>query len=83
MRSALVLGATGGVGGELAANLLNKGWDVTALVRDPDQAGARWRGNQKSPVWRKGDAMVRADVAAAAQGVCVIAHAVNPPGYKN
>jgi nucleoside-diphosphate-sugar epimerase len=83
MRSALVLGATGGIGGELAANLLNRDWEVRALVRDPARAAAHWRRNQKSPVWVKGDATDRASVIDAAQGVSVIAHAVNPPGYKD
>jgi nucleoside-diphosphate-sugar epimerase len=34
-------------------------------------------------IWRKGDAMSAADVTAAAEGVGVIVHAVNPPGYRN
>jgi nucleoside-diphosphate-sugar epimerase len=33
--------------------------------------------------WIKGDAMNAADVVAAAAGVQVIVHAVNPPGYRN
>jgi putative NADH-flavin reductase len=30
-----VLGATGGVGGEVVEQALDRGWDVTAVVRDP------------------------------------------------
>ncbi|MDX3188675.1 SDR family oxidoreductase [Streptomyces sp. MN03-5084-2B] len=30
-----VLGATGGVGGEVVKQALDRGWDVTAVVRDP------------------------------------------------
>jgi len=30
-----VLGATGGVGGEVVKQALGRGWDVTAVVRDP------------------------------------------------
>jgi uncharacterized protein YbjT (DUF2867 family) len=30
-----VLGATGGVGGEVVGQALERGWDVTAVVRDP------------------------------------------------
>jgi nucleoside-diphosphate-sugar epimerase len=33
--------------------------------------------------WVEGDAMQAADVLRAAQGVSVIVHAVNPPGYQN
>ena len=33
--------------------------------------------------WYRGDAMSPTDVAAAAEGVCAIVHAVNPPGYRN
>lgn len=75
---ALVLGATGGVGGEMARTLLRHGWRVRAMARDP----------AKAPVlpgaeWVKGDALDRASVVAAAEGVSVIIHAVNPPGYRN
>ena len=40
-RTALVLGATGGVGGETAAALLRNGWYVKALARDAVKAAAR------------------------------------------
>ena len=33
MKTALVLGATGGVGGETARALLRRGWKVRALAR--------------------------------------------------
>lgn len=74
----LVLGATGGVGGEIAAALLRRGWQVHALVRDPARArlpaGIERHG---------GDAMNAGDVMRAARGADVIVHAVNPPGYRN
>lgn len=77
-RKALVLGATGGAGGEIAAALLRRGWQVRALVRDASRPGL------PAPIaWRAGDAMNAADVAQAADGVEVIVHAVNPPGYRN
>jgi nucleoside-diphosphate-sugar epimerase len=80
-RTALVLGATGGIGGEVAEALLARGWAVRALHRDPKAAAARtpWlRGLD----WRPGDAMRPADVAAAAAGAGLILHGVNPPGYR-
>lgn len=77
-RTVLVLGATGGIGGEMARQLAGAGWDVRALHRTAsatrDGHGVRWL---------KGDAMNAGDVAAAAKGCAVIVHAVNPPGYRN
>ena len=76
--TALVLGASGGVGGEVARTLLRHGWRVRALIRDLARA-PRIDGVE----WLAGDAMQRADVVAAANGVQVIVHAVNPPGYRD
>ena len=77
-RTALVLGATGGIGGETARALARHGWKIRALARGGAPAGAteEWE-------WVKGDAMDQAAVVAAAQGAQAIVHAVNPPGYKN
>ncbi len=79
-QTALVLGATGGIGGEVARLLLARGWIVHALHRNPDNLSA----SQKPPglIWHQGDAMSASDVAAAANGASVIVHAVNPPGYR-
>lgn len=77
-KTALVLGATGGVGSEVARRLAAAGWDVRALNRNPERAS-----NTDGIAWLKGDAMIAADVAAAAEGVSLIVHAVNPPGYKD
>lgn len=76
--TALVLGATGGIGGEVARQLVAAGWTVRALRRGGAQASERRDGIE----WVRGDAMERADVMAAAQGCAVIVHAVNPPGYR-
>ncbi|HEV7418004.1 MAG TPA: NmrA family NAD(P)-binding protein, partial [Tianweitania sediminis] len=54
-RTALVLGATGGVGGAVTRALLADGWEVCALVRDPKTTVLSWRGQQ--PRWIAGDAM--------------------------
>jgi nucleoside-diphosphate-sugar epimerase len=78
-KTALVLGATGGIGGEVARLLLARGWTVKALHRAPLSAAKQGDGLQ----WLAGDAMNRQDVIAAAQGVQLIVHAVNPPGYRN
>ncbi|OXC76552.1 SDR family oxidoreductase [Caballeronia sordidicola] len=78
-RTALVLGATGGIGGEVARQLAARGWKVRALHRDPASLANR----DDRFEWRKGDAMNRQAVVAAADGVQLILHAVNPPGYRD
>jgi nucleoside-diphosphate-sugar epimerase len=76
---ALVLGATGGVGGALADALLARGYRVRAMHRNPAaQIQAR-----PAYEWVSGDAMNAADVLRAADGVRLIVHGVNPPGYRN
>lgn len=75
---ALVLGATGGIGGEVARQLRDAGWNVRALRRGGSQAMEQRDGI----TWIRGDAMHRDEVLAAATGCSVIVHAVNPPGYR-
>jgi nucleoside-diphosphate-sugar epimerase len=72
---ALVLGATGGIGGEVARLLVARGWRVKALHRSQKEGDGL--------EWITGDAMNREDVVRAAAGVQLIVHAVNPPGYRN
>ena len=78
VRTALVLGATGGIGGETAHALARHGWKIRALARNGHVADSRsaWE-------WVQGDSMNRQSVVAAARGVDAIVHAVNPPGYRN
>ena len=80
-QTALILGATGGIGGEVARVLIERGWNVRGLKRDPEKLTDKERASGID--WRRGDAMSAADVAAASQGAAVIVHAVNPPGYRN
>jgi len=75
-KTALVLGATGGVGGETARALAAHGWKVRALARQP-------RGQADEFEWIVGDALDADAVRRAAEGVGVVVHAVNPPGYSN
>jgi len=73
-RTALVLGATGGIGGELSQLMVARGWKVRALNRDPDRLPALRKGS--GLIWKRGDAMVASDVAAAADNASIIIHAV-------
>ena len=75
MKTALVLGASGGVGGETARALIAHGWTVRGLSRSPRDGDGI--------MWITGDAMDGEAVMAAAQGVDAIVHAVNPPGYRD
>lgn len=76
-KTILVLGATGGVGGETARAMVRHGWQVRALAR-------RVPANADPAIeWIAGDAMDRAAVVRAAAGADAILHAVNPPGYRN
>ena len=77
-KTALLLGATGGIGGEVARQLRREGWDVRALKRGLDGATQLHDGI----TWFGGDALSRDDVLRAAKSVDVIVHAVNPPGYR-
>lgn len=76
LKRALVIGGNGGIGREACLALKRHGWQVRALVR-------RLPAEHDGIEWLQGDAMQDADVLAAARGVAVIVHAVNPPGYKN
>jgi nucleoside-diphosphate-sugar epimerase len=80
-RLALVIGATGGIGGAVAERLLADGWRVRALHRNPETARRAF--GLPGLDWVKGDAMIEADVVAAAEGVSLVMHGANPPGYKN
>ncbi|MDP9996012.1 nucleoside-diphosphate-sugar epimerase [Variovorax boronicumulans] len=75
----LVLGATGGIGGEVTRQLRQAGWTVRALRRGMAQAMKQ----EDGITWLRGDAMDRQAVMGAAKGCSVIVHAVNPPGYRN
>jgi nucleoside-diphosphate-sugar epimerase len=82
----LVIGATGGIGGAVARELLGQGWRVRALSRQADMAqrvqagGASCRG-LAGVEWVQGDAMQDSDMMRAAQGVDFIVHGANPPRY--
>lgn len=77
-KTALVLGPSGGIGGEMLRQLVANGWKVRALKRGLGVA-SRVDGGVE---WINGDAMQAQDVGRASEGCSVIVHAVNPPGYR-
>lgn len=82
-KKALILGATGGIGGEIGAALLRRGWSVVGMAREIGEEKIGGLTHLQGAAWVSGDAMNAGDVLSAAAGVDVIVHAVNPPGYKN
>jgi nucleoside-diphosphate-sugar epimerase len=76
-KTALVIGARGGIGGEMVQALGRHGWQVRALARNAVVRSA------DGVQWLAGDAMQAQDVRSAAEGVDVVVHAVNPPGYRD
>jgi nucleoside-diphosphate-sugar epimerase len=83
LRTALVLGATGGIGGETARALSRHGWKIRALARSGRPSGSTDTGETDTWEWVNGDALARDSIVAAAQDTQAIVHAVNPPGYRN
>lgn len=81
-KAALIIGATGGIGGAAALALQRHGWQIRGLTRDVARAAQRFA--RLGPIdWRQGDAMDRAAMIAAADGAQLILHAANPPRYRN
>ena len=80
-KTALMIGATGGVGREVARALARRGWQLRCLSRTPKPVSVSLPDN--GVAWIKGDAMKAEDVANAARDVNLIVHAANPPRYKN
>jgi nucleoside-diphosphate-sugar epimerase len=76
-RTALVVGATKGIGAETASALARHGWNIRALARNGCP-----KDSADSYEWFKGDALDRDSIVMAAQGVDAIVHAVNPAGYR-
>lgn len=77
-KTVLVLGASGGIGGEMLRQLVAQGWKVRALKRGLGVASRLADGVE----WVDGDALNAQDVGTASEGCSVIVHAVNPPGYR-
>src|SRR6516165_10595691 len=70
-RIVLVVGANGGIGSETALAFSRRGWKIRAFSRTKGSASgsSEWE-------WVKGDALDRASVVAASEGVHAIVHAV-------
>src|SRR5512135_1907528 len=71
MKTCLVLGATGFIGGHIAREAAARGWQVRALRRDPNSVGAIG----DVPVeWISGDLSNRSSLLEAMRGCEVVFH---------
>lgn len=73
---ALILGASGSFGGAMAVQLMQRGWQVTALARDPAKLGAL---RAAGLTVLSGDAQDLKTLMLAAAGCRIIVHGVNYP----
>ena len=78
MKTALIMGITGGFGGHVAQALARKGYSIQTLMRGPAKLPDRFKGAR---VFR-GDAASIDHVRAAAEGVDLIVYGINPPKYR-
>jgi nucleoside-diphosphate-sugar epimerase len=78
MKTALVLGITGGFGGHVAEALAGDGWRLRALVREAARLPERFR----SAECVVGDASRIDDVRRAADGADLIVYGVNAPYHQ-
>ncbi len=78
MKTALVMGISGGFGASVAEALAERGWNIRALMRNPARLPARFGDAQVVT----GDAADQEAVRSAARGAELLVYGVNPPGYK-
>ena len=78
MKTALIMGITGGFGGHVADALARDGWQIRALMRDPAKLPDRFADAQAV----RGDASNVEEVRAAVGGADLIVYGVNAPYPK-
>ena len=78
MKTALILGVTGGFGGHVAQALFEHGWSLKVLMRDPGKLPRQFAAAEVVT----GNAANLDDVRTAAQGVDLMVYAVNPANYQ-
>ncbi|MDF2963849.1 MAG: family NAD(P)-dependent oxidoreductase [Paenibacillus sp.] len=84
MKKAIVLGATGGVGNPLTAELVKRGIETVAFGRSAGklESLAKELGNPSLLRLETGDALNSEDIVRAAEGVDVIFHSANIPYHE-
>ena len=74
MKTALILGISGGFGGHVAQQLMQDGWKIKTLMRDPNKLAAAFDTVEAAA----GDAADASAIESAAVGVDVIVYGINP-----
>jgi nucleoside-diphosphate-sugar epimerase len=78
MKTALIMGITGGFGGHVAQALTKQGWSHKVLMRNPARLPQQFSAAEVIT----GDAGNLDDVRTAAQGVDLLVYGVNPANYQ-
>lgn len=78
MKTALIMGVTGGFGGHVAQALIERGWSLKVLLRDPAKLPQQFAAASVIT----GDAGNLEDVRNAAQGVDLLVYGINPANYQ-
>jgi nucleoside-diphosphate-sugar epimerase len=77
MKTALIMGITGGFGGHVAQALAKHGWSLRVLMRDPTKLPQQFASTEVVT----GNAANLDDVRAAAHGVDLMIYGINPANY--
>ncbi|MCG6970087.1 MAG: NmrA family NAD(P)-binding protein [Gammaproteobacteria bacterium] len=78
MKTALIMGITGGFGGHVAQALVERGWSLKVLMRDPAKLPQQFASARVTT----GDAGNLDDVRTAAQDVDLLVYGINPANYQ-
>ena len=78
MKKALIIGLSGNFGSQMAKSLKNRGWEISALMRNPDKAPA-WIESDEIII---GDATNKQQVLKASQHCDVIIFAASPAYHR-
>jgi len=77
MKKVLVMGINGTFGRHTAKSLIDQGYEITALMRDPKKLPVELVGIKVI----QGDVQDKRSIAQACKGIDIVVYGVNPPGY--
>ncbi|MDH5394525.1 MAG: NAD(P)H-binding protein, partial [Gammaproteobacteria bacterium] len=77
MKTALIMGISGGFAGHVAQSLARNGWKIKTMMRNPEKLPEQFKGTEVI----KGEVASPSDVRKATEAVGVIVYGVNPANY--